>query len=96
MRLLDTMKNTRENLRDEHPNYKHFESWASAVKLCKDHAYATSVQLVARYTDLFPGRTKRLLAELIIIARTWTEVQNQSEAMKKLCDEKPPDGVRPL
>ena len=69
------------NIQEEHQNYKHFEAWASE--------YVTNLDLPALvrvYNGAYPGRTNRLMTELIQVARMWTEVHQQSGVVKHLND----------
>jgi hypothetical protein len=81
-----------KHIEEEHEHYTHFESWVSS--LCGEHAKLPLYALVAIYTDLYPGRTYKLLAELIPVARLWTKVYRDQQAIQSLGSGTYPDQRR--
>lgn len=58
-------------------HYSHFEEWISDWRRNnhEDEADISDHDLIGLYMAMFPGRTQRLLVELIEIARVWSREQ---------------------
>lgn len=63
----------------------HFENWVAYYfeNLCSVHRETVSLRLlVQQYSNLYPGRIPRLLAELVEVSREWTDVQATVAAIR--------------
>lgn len=57
-------------------NYLHFEEWiADWRRNNQDEADIEDRDLVQLYLSIYPGRTERLMVELITLARMWSREQ---------------------
>ena len=73
------------NITEEHQNYKHFESWVSEyTQIDAVTASLPLLALVRIYLATFPGRTDRLVTDLVQVARMWTGVQDQEKTVREL------------